>query len=302
MLYLTPGQFRAMNLGVDLTGFSDVQIASYLSRATEAVNEHCGVPSIPVPHDFRGGTITGETHTWPVDPYRVTPQRRLFPYHKPVRNIISMRIYATATQYITFDAAELYYEASEGWVEPASANLTSYGLFGSAVLPFVGLSEPHATLDYSYGRRFSIAEQIYPDAIVANAWRATVGFWSSDAVTVTVNGVLRTTAYTINRTEGTILFTSPFPAGSDTVEVTATGTLLPRIAIATGITAADRIGQRNLLAAGFPAGVRSFRVAEVAVEKDMPRRLAAGQAPPDTLPPEAADLISDLVIRPLAFG
>lgn len=300
MFYLTPTQLRAMNLGVDLSSWTDVQLASVIARASAAVNSYTGAPGIPVPHDFKGGSITAETHTWHIDEYDTNPTRRIFPYHRPLLTITSMRLYPTKTQFVEFSASELYYELSEGWIEPASANLTSYGLWGAAMYPALGLWEPHSQIDYTYGRRFPTAERIYLDT-VTNQWRASAGFWSADAVTVSVNEVLRVGNYTVDRTEGTVLFSSPLPAGGDAIDVTYTGTLHPNIALATGIIAADRVAQKNLLAAGFPPGIRSFKVAEVAVERDVPRR-AGGQPEPDSIPTEASELLDEFRFYALAFG
>ena len=301
MFYLTPAQFRAMNLGVDVANWIDVELAALLTRASSAVNNHCLAPTLPVPHDFRGGTIVGETHTWRVDPYDTSPTRRIFPYHRPVIAFTSMQIYATKDQFVEFDAGELYYELTEGWVEPASANLTSYGLWGAAMFPFIGLSEPHVRLDYSYGRRIPTTERFYYSEAISDTWRGTVGFWSSDAVTVKVNGVDRPSGWAADRTEGTIKFTANVPTAEDAVDVSFVGTLHPDIAMATGLIAAERIGQRNLLAAGFPQGVRSFRVAEVAVERDVVRR-SANSPEPLSISPEAADLLEQFVYRPLGFA
>jgi len=299
--YLTPSQLKTMNLGVDLSGYSDVQLASYIARASAAVNSETNAPDLPVPHDFKGGSIVGETHTWPIDAYDRSPTRRVFPYHRPVIEVTTMRIYATKTQYVEFSASELYYEASEGWIEPASANLTSYGLWGAAMYPAIGLSDPHSLIDYTYGTTYPISERIYPDT-VTNQWRASAGFWTSDPVVVRVNGVTRASDYTVDTTEGTVLFTAPLPdVDDDTVELDYVTTLHPNIALATGIIAADRISSRNLVAAGFPAGVRAFTVAEVRVERDLPRR-GGQETVQSSVPPEAAELLADFKFYPLAFA
>ncbi len=97
MLYLTPGQYRAMNFGADTSSMIDAELAPILVRASADANAFCQVPAN---HSFLGGTIVGETHIWSIDPYDHTPQRRVFPYHRPVISIESMRVYATTTQYL----------------------------------------------------------------------------------------------------------------------------------------------------------------------------------------------------------
>ncbi|HET9613594.1 MAG TPA: hypothetical protein VFP22_02180 [Candidatus Limnocylindrales bacterium] len=299
-LYLTPGQFRNLNLGVDVKGWIDAELAPILARASEDANAFCNAPSVPVPHSFLGGSIVGETHVWRTDPYQNRPTRRLFPYHTPVIAISQMRLYATLTQYLDFSASELHYEASEGWVEPASANLTSYGLFGSAVLPWVGLTEPFAQLSYTYGRRIPETVRLWYQGNGGTTWRAQYGFWTSDAIEVRVDDVVVTTGFTIDRFEGTITWTTNVPSGSARVEADVVSRAPSTLGTAVGLIAADRISSRGLVADGFPEGIRSLRVAEFAIDRNMPRQSMATQNN-TTIPDKAAELLSDFMFRPMAW-
>lgn len=296
-MYLTPAQFRARDFGVKVDDLLDVDLASHLRRAAEAVHLHTGAPMLPVPHDFRGGTIVGETHVWPIDPYDRRLHHRVFPKHRPVIEVTSARIYATETQYVTFDASELHYEVSEGWVEPASVNLTSYGLFGAAMLPFVGLERPFLSLDYTYGWIIPFTERIYYSDI-GNVWRASTGHWRSDPVTVKVNGVAHGN-FTVDRVEGTITFTSNIPSEDDAVDVTGVGSLPSAIPEAQGIIVAARITEKNLVAQGL-GGLRAIRVAELSLERDY-RRQDKGTSEV-SIPPEAAELLAPYKLTGVVFG
>lgn len=301
MLYLTPAQYRALDFGLNVSSgpytLTDAQLAAILTRATSDVNDHCMWPVLPKPHTFFGDSVVGETHTWSVDPYR-DRQTRVWPKHRPVLTITQMRIYATPTQYLAFDPAELYYEPSEGWIEPASANLTSFGLFGSSVLPQVGLTQPHAKLDYTYGEVFDFTERVYMTA-TTNLWRGTIGWWNATPV-VKVNGVVRSGNMTIDLDEGTVLFTvSSLPGATDKVEIIGATKISPDIPLATGIIATDRISNRAFLASGIPVGIRSFKVAEVAVDRGFQRAGAA--VAESTLPPEAEEKLAPFVYYPLGF-
>ena len=285
-MYLTPGQFRALNFGVPGTAdMIDAELAPILLRASADADAYCLVPRN---HSFFGGVVVGETHVWSISPYDPSPQRRVFPKHRPVLSIQSMHIHVTEGQYLNFDNAELHYEPSEGFIEPASASLTSYGLFGSSVLPFVGLTQPYAKIDYTYGERIVLTQQAFYQGEGGMTWRAQTGFWTLDDVTVKINGTTVTTGFTLNRREGTITWTTGNPNGTDDVEVTFTTSLQPDISLATGIIAAARLSDRKLLADGMPLGVRAFRVAEVSVERDLPRRSSGAYEPP-SIPAEAAD-------------
>lgn len=298
-MYLTPAQFRARNFGVKVDDLLDVDLASYLRRAAEAVHLYTGAPMLPVPHDFRGGTIVGETHVWPIDPYDRRMHHRVFPKHRPVIEVSSARLYATETQYLTFDASEIHYEASEGWIEPASANLTSYGLFGAAMLPFIGLEHPFLSLDYTYGWIVPTTERVYYSD-VGNVWRATTGHWRADPVTVQVNGVpVGSGTYVVDRVEGTIRFTSGIPTEDDAVDVTYVGSLPPAIPEAQGIIAASRITEKNLVAQGL-GGLRAIRVAELSLERDY-RRQDKGTSEV-SIPPEAAEILAPYKLTGVVFG
>lgn len=302
MIYLTPSQLRAMDLGVNMSGLTDAQLAQYIAQASLTVNTVTLAPNLPTPHDFRGGTVTGETHTWPVDPYERMPQRRVFPFHRPVLDVTSVRIYATKTQYIEFSASEIYYEPSEGWIEPASANMTSFGLFGAALMPFIGLSHPFASLDYTYGAKYPTVERLYP-ATTADTWQAIAGFWDAvEGATVTVNGTPRVANLTIDYLEGTVLFDTTIPASTDAVEVSYVGTLHPNIARATGLIAAQRLIDRGLSLSGL-GGLKSIRVAELAIERaTIPGQTRAGDTRTFDVPKEALDLLAEFIFYPIAFA
>lgn len=300
VLYLTPGQYRAMNFGTDTASMIDAELAPILTRASADANSFCQVPAN---HSFLGGVVVGETHLWSVSPYDQAPQRRVFPYHRPVISIESMRVHVTASQYLNFDNAELHYEPSGGFIEPASAALTSYGLFGSSVLPFVGLTQPYAKIDYTYGFRVPFDERAFYTGNGSYTWRAQTGFWTSDPVVVKINGVVANSAnYTLDRMEGTITWTAATrPTGTDTVEVSGISRLPWDIAIAVGLIATDRISSRSFVASQIPASVRSFRVAEVSVDRGFQRGGPSSVMSLD-IPQEAADKLGPFVYYPLAMA
>jgi hypothetical protein len=107
-MYLTPQRFREMGLGIDTSELDDSELLSLINQATAVVNAYCNVPRIPQMHDFRGGTITSETHTWryPVNSLDIG-QRREYLFHWPILAISNFRIYVTNTQYIEIAPTEL---------------------------------------------------------------------------------------------------------------------------------------------------------------------------------------------------
>lgn len=292
-MYLTPAQFRAMNLGVpNLDTMKDSQLAAILRRASADVDSHCAVPLIPQKHSFAGGTITDETHTWYLDPYATHLTRRVYPYHTPVLEVTSFRVQVTLDQYVEFDEDKIYFEASEGWLEPVDLSLTSYGLFGVSILPFVGLTQPHSKISYTYGYREQISEWLVKD-IDADIWRASRGYWIEDTVELTVDGTPRTADLTIDLVEGTVTFDADPPADEDVrVEINVVSSLPYDIAEATGLIAAAKMYDRSWATRGW-GGLRSVAVAEVRVERDTARNQSSESRA--LVPPEAADILTGYV-------
>lgn len=303
MTYMTPSQLRARDYGIDLTDYTDAQLAAILARSAADLHTYTAAPQLPQPHDFRGGTITGETHTWAVIPYEREPTRRVFLYHRPVLEITTSRIYSTKTQYVEFSPTELYYEPAEGWYEPASANLTSYGLWGAAMAPFIGLTQPHSYTDYSYGYRIARSERLhYSDT--GWLWRATTGSWSTaagDEPVVDVNGVTRPPAdYTIDYIEGTVQFIQNYPVDGDTVDAEYVTTLHPDIAEAQGMISAGRIAERPFAAA--MGGLRRLTVAELTMERGTNARGGGATRTEPAIPQPAADLLEPFIFRSVVFA
>ncbi|HEX5016516.1 MAG TPA: hypothetical protein VFX15_02895 [Actinomycetes bacterium] len=299
-MYLTPAQYRARNYAVDVSSWSDAQLAAQLNRSASAIHAYTAAPTLPTPHDFRGGSIVGETHTWRISDYEPVT-RRVFLFHRPVKAVSTLRIYATDSQYVEFAADEIYYEAAEGWIEPASANLTSYGLFGAAVIPFVGLSQPHVYASYTYGRRIPIEEQIYP--IGGNTWLASIGAWSSDVgdePVIAVGGVVRPdTDYTIDYRSGQVTFVVNEPASAATVVAQFYTGLHPDIAEAEGLITTGAIADRSYVAT--LGGLRRLTVAEITIERATDRA-GGGAAQPVTISEEAAALLDPFIFRSVAFA
>lgn len=290
-MYLTPAQFRAMNFGIKaVDSMADAELAAILERASADVDTHCAVPMIPQKHSFTGGTITRETHTWYIDPYATSPRRRAYPYHTPVLEVSRMAIYLDDTSYAEIAPDHIYYEASEGFVEPTDLSLTSYGLFG-VMTNFIGTSQPHVELDYTYGYRERIEQLVYYN----EGWyAASRGFWVTEPE-VRVNSNLRPdTDYEVDADEGRIRFTSNAPVDGDSVQIAVTSSLPYDIAEATGIIAASKIYDRSWASSGF-GGLRSVAVAEVRLDRDQAR--AQGSDLRSNIPAEAADKLEAYVFR-----
>jgi hypothetical protein len=259
-----------MGFGVDLDGIDDFELRSVLRRASDRVNAITAAPGLPVPHDFRGGSITAEEHHWRMGGVNEDAQRTIYLWHTPIKAVSDLRIRLTNTQGIVFDPEELMVFDKE--VEIVSLAMTSAGLFGAFIVPEIGLAEPRVQADYTYGYSVPITRQTL-DATDGRTFRAQDQWWDESA-TVTVydegGNEIDSGGYTVVHDEGTIVFATNRDPDS-TVSASFTSRLPRGIATATGILAAESLSDRETRARGM-GGLRSIRVGEIELEKEMQMR------------------------------
>ncbi len=293
-VYLTPQRFREMGFGIDISELDDTELAALIAQATTVVNGYCNVPRIPQAHSFLGGTIKREQHPWryPVWPNDLG-QRRVYFFHWPILAIQQFRIKVTNTQYLEIAPTELMINFTERYAEVVSLAITSQGLFNALVIPNVGLATPIAETDYTYGWDFEVADE---DLTCSDGqtWRAQNQFWFTDSdrePVVKLNGTEQTTGFTVDSTEGTVVFTDNLLA-TDTVSVSYHHKLPPDIQYGAGHIVAHLHGQSELHARGM-AHLTRLSVAEVTMERrDTTSATASLIKNLDLLIPEAALLLS----------
>jgi len=291
--YLTPQRFREMGFGIDISELDDTELMSLISQASSVVDSYCNVPRIPQKHDFRGGTITGEQHKWryPQSPFEIG-QRKYYPFHWPILEILDFKIMVTNTQYVSIAPEHMMINNSERYWEVVSLAITGVGLFNALIIPNVGLADPVAVSSYTYGWDFTVED----DTLTCSdgqTWRAQNQYWFTDiarAPVIKKNGAVVSTGFTVNANEGTVVFTDNLLA-TDTVTATYHHKLPSDIQYGTGHVVAYLHGQSELHARGM-AHLTLLKVAEVTMERDIPRSV-----PPtlianfDSLVPEAALLL-----------
>jgi hypothetical protein len=264
-LDLTPEKYRTMGFGIDLEGIEDVELASILSRAQSIAYGYCAVPRLPRPHSFLGGVITPENpeeHRWRLpDNEFDQPQRRVYPYHWPIKSLEQLRIYVTNTQYINVPPSEVFVNNTERYFEIISLLLTGYGLFG-LILPTMGLYTPVSKTAYTYGYEFDVAgEVLYPTD--ARTYRAQNQHWVADSAKVYLDGAEQTTGFKVNATEGTVTFDSSVGVGVE-VAVDYSHKLPWEIRDGIALIATHLLGEREQQARGM-TGVKTLKVAEVTI-------------------------------------
>ena len=293
-MYLTPQRFREMGFGIDISELDDAELLSLCKQASAVVDSYCNVPRIPQKHDFRGGTITDEEHTWgyPQTPFDIG-RRRMYLFHYPIIAIQQFRIMVTNTQYITIAPTELMINKTERYFEVVSLAMTGTGLFNALIIPNVALAVPIAHTSYTYGWDLLETDEEMT-CTDGQTWRAQNQFWHTDTgrePVIKVNGAVVTTGFTVNANEGAVVFTDNLLA-TDTVSATYHYKLPSEIQFATGHIIAYLHGQAELHSRGM-AHLTRLRVAEVDMERDLRRSLPTSLISGlDNEVPEAAILLS----------
>lgn len=218
--YLTAQKFRTMGFGVETEEHEDPFLSVLCQRAHTMVESYCLVPRLPAIHDFRGGTVVGEQHSWryPVHPVDIG-QRKAWPFHWPIIQINDFKIKVTNTQYVAIDASELFINNTARYVEVVSLAITSHGLFQALVVPNIGLATPVCEIGYDYGFSFTETDErlMFSDGFT---WRAQHQWWKTDpAPVIKKNGTTLTEGlandYTIDSDEGTVILNEGHDADAD---------------------------------------------------------------------------------------
>jgi hypothetical protein len=294
--YLTPAKFRTMGYGVDLSDVTDATLATQCQRAHSMVEAHCLVPRLPngQNHDFRGGSIVGEQHTWRYPASAVDiGQRKAWPFNWPILAMEKFIIKVTNTQYVEIDPSELFVNQTQKYVEVVSLAITSHGLFNALVVPNIGLATPVVVLDYTYGRQFDETDEVlyFSDG---KTWRAAHQWWKTDpAPVVKKDGTILTLTddYTIDADEGTVILDED--ANDDNViTVSYSHTLPSEIRDAMGEIMAHLHATAEAHERGI-AHLRKVTVEEVSLERQR-APMNPGNVPADlnVLVPSAAALLA----------
>ena len=297
-MYVTPNRYRSGGFGINVEDMTDAELRSILKRASSLVDTYCAIPLMPTRHDFRGGSISGEQHTWRLGNEAwtsVNGTRRIYAVHTPIREITEFKVKFTNTYQVTIIPDNLYVNRREGWAEVVSLAAVVSGMYPVGIN--FGLYTPVAEVSYTYGHEFTaVADRLY--VTDGNTFQASRGSWSADpAPVIYKNGVEQTTGFTIDYTEGEVLFADP-QAATDVITADYTYTLPDAIAEATAITATSLLGERALAAKDM-TGLSSIKVAEVALARAN-RGVYAQQQAQQTIPNEAASLLDAFVFRSVA--
>lgn len=294
--YLTPERFKTMGTGIDLSEVETIALRSAIMRATADINTFCAVPRLPQPYSFRGGTITGEEHIYRTDEWQRPRPFRLWPWHTPVRTVTSLRlvwgVQGGNETYLDIDPDNLLI-SDQGYIEVSSLNLTQL-VFGDAVMPYIGLHDPIFRTSYTYAYRYVATDEI-AEPVDARTYQAQNQFWTADDVVVKVDGVTQTTGFTIDRTEGWVIF-DVMQAPDAVVALSYVYTMPNDIQQACGVLVARDLGEADLRAKGFE-GLVSIRVKDVELRRAVAAKSTGTSGNAAEIPAAAAAYLSGWVFE-----
>ena len=285
--YLTPERFRTMRHGADLSNLSDLDLVEVLEDATAVVDSYC---TVPYGHSFLGGTVVNEQRPWhyPQTTFD-TGSRRVFPKHWPIREISAFRIRVGAGASATLPVNDLVIDQSRRFVEVTSAAIVNAsGLFGVAgwIVPFGGLQQPIAELDYSYGASIPETDRLWPVGDSDTIYQAPHGYWTDEEMELRVGDDIETSGYALDLEEGRVIFDDAPEATP--IMLTYSHRLFREIPRATSIIAADLLGHSKLVSKGM-AGLQSMQVGEIRIQRETVRQALGASL--DTTLPRAAELL-----------
>jgi hypothetical protein len=264
--YCTPNRYRLGGYGLDLGGFSAAQLRQKMVQGTAKVDSWCNRAMQPQRSDMRGGTVTGEQHSWPVtSPLVPLPgDRRVYLNSRPIRSVTGFAIKFTDTWELTLPPSNLFVNTTQGYIEVVATQPSIIGYPPIGI--WFGLSEPVLSVDYTYGWQF----EVEGDPLEADSpllYYASHGNWLPGGdVAVTVAGVtIDPTDYTVREDDGAILFDqSVEPGADDEVLADYTYTLPQAVSDAAAIISTDLMGKTAIARRGM-LGLSSIKVAEVSL-------------------------------------
>jgi hypothetical protein len=294
MTYITPRRFRSMGLGVDVGDRTDAALGALLEIASSKVESFCNVPDN---HSFFGGTVTDEQRIWHPGNTHAPGQRRVWPLHRPIKEITSLSIDVTNGQYVQFTPSNLYIDHHLDSVEITSLQLTPAAVFVTGLAPYISLQNPRSRMSYTYGWDFTAHERVkvFESTPPGYEFQLDNQFASASGVSVTKNGteLSPATDYEFDEYEGVLTLLDPV-ARTDRVYVDYSYSLPNPIALATALVGVDVVSWANQMGAGL-GGLSGIRVNEVEL-----RASKTGGFNNDAVNPAVEEMLSSYMYRGFA--
>lgn len=291
---------------------SPVTIASAIARAESSIDSYMEFAPL-IPNGFAAG-VAGMVQ----QPYDWDARRMRFPLPLvPVRRLLRVQVHVSNTSpggaafVATFNGAgDVVLNQYDNYGELVALQGTLYSL--APVLVQLGAKPPLLEIDAELGYYLPSSGEVLTDLGDHQTYQAQRQYWATSYTqashnqpltpppippVVYLNGsVVSQSQYTVNATEGQIVFTSP-NAASATVTCDYTYTIPDFVAHATIAQTTYLLGQRNLNAAGMQ-GVEMLRAGEQIIKRHL--RGGLGNRSETYLHPQAEQLLAPY--KPVAVG
>lgn len=274
-IYMTPGRFKNLGLGVSLSKVNDFELTEVLGDATATVDAYCNMPLLPEPGSFLGGIALNEEHRWRfASVFHQRGSRRVYPKHFPVVSVEALNIVVGTNAGATLPTDTLVINNAERWVEVTALTISTSGaLFGTTgwVVPMGGLTEPKALLSYHYGWDLVVTgDRLRAIPGGTFVYQASHGCWTDDAPVVRVGpDVVSPADYAVDPDEGWITFVDD--PGPGIVRADYHHRLPRDLARGTALVAADILGDSTLRRRGLVGGLTGLRINELEIRKQPSR-------------------------------
>lgn len=255
--YLTPAQYKRYQDGIDLEGTNDLALAMTISRAEAAIDAHMGFDTKKGGFEPHNVMIQHEFHE--------RNRRTFFPtYDIPVRNVTRYRIQisnistAGAGFFANINSGDCVINNDGAYVEIVPLQAITYAL--SPVIVQLGLLKPIVEMDCEVGYYLPVFGETLLNGGQNTQYFAVNGFWASTytqalasqpnqlppiPAVIYKNGVVQTSGYTIDTTDGSITFATP-NAYTDVITADYTYTIPDIVAEACVLQTSYLLAQKSL--------------------------------------------------------
>lgn len=305
--YLTPSQYKRYSDGIDLSTVSDLNLAMMISRAETAIDAHMGFDA------KRGGF---EPHTIMLQQaFREHSRRTFFPtYEVPVRVVNRYRIQvsnvsgAGAGFFANINPGDCVINNDGAYVEIVPLQAITYAL--SPVIIALGLRTPIVQMDCEVGFYIPIFGEQLINGGLNTQYFAINGFWAQTynmalaaqpmqlppaPPVIYKNGVVQTTGFTIDYTDGSVTFATPL-LPTDTVSADYTYVIPDPVTEACVLQTSFLLAQKSLNEMKMYHGLFQMRTGEQEISYPRNTNVAdQGRTYASSLCPDAAAVMTRMV-------
>jgi hypothetical protein len=318
MRYITLSQMRQSAPGLpEIDGTAgqrlpDISLANYINKAETLVDAYCGIDM------KQSGGFDPHTITVFAQSFDYNTRRTRFPVPPvPIRSVLAYRIVISTSSpsgeplVATLSPFDIVINEYDGWCEAVPLTAVTYAV--SPVLAQLGLTQPMVQMEATVGYYLPIFNETLIDLGDHLTYQASQGFWAATydmalqnrpqtqqlpiPANVYVNGALQTSGYTLNLTEGQVVFGSS--QAGNVIAADYTHVIPSNVREATQAQVEYFIGQRRLNQLGM-AGIEMIRNGDQQVKRHLRSSGGNNSLDSEEMAPRAQRLLAGYRNIPIA--